>query len=276
VPDPLHQRIADDLRRKIESGELAPGTRLPSEPELAAQFDVGRNTVRSAVRSLTNRGLVQARRGQGTFVADKPEPFIITLSADVATGLGGGEGEAYHAEARAQGRQSTVGSPRVEITSADGRVAEDLKLPAGTALVTRHQERLIDGKPYSIQSSHYPMSLFERGAIKLTLASLILPGTVRYLEETLGFRQARYRDTISVRRPTESESAFFRPEDSDLLAVLEQRRVGFDDQGQPFRLAVSVFATNRNVFVAYAGPVPAQARLAGSLPAAGAEETTNA
>ncbi|BDZ51421.1 phosphonate metabolism transcriptional regulator PhnF [Frondihabitans sucicola] len=62
--------IADALRGDIVGGVVAPGSKLPSESELAARFDVHRHTVRQAVASLAADHLVVARRGSGTFVAE--------------------------------------------------------------------------------------------------------------------------------------------------------------------------------------------------------------
>jgi GntR family transcriptional regulator, phosphonate transport system regulatory protein len=62
--------IAEELRRDIVNGGQAPGTRLPSEGELAGRFGVHRNTVRQAVAALAAEHLVVSRRGSGTFVAD--------------------------------------------------------------------------------------------------------------------------------------------------------------------------------------------------------------
>jgi len=64
--------IMDVLVRRLEDlvlGELEPGAELPSEPELAAQFQVSRLTVREAVRSLQARGLVETRHGRRAVVA---------------------------------------------------------------------------------------------------------------------------------------------------------------------------------------------------------------
>ncbi|GAA4052393.1 phosphonate metabolism transcriptional regulator PhnF [Arthrobacter methylotrophus] len=61
--------IAEGLRRDILDGAAPSGSRLPSENELAARFGVHRNTVRQAVSALTAEGLVDSRRGSGTFVA---------------------------------------------------------------------------------------------------------------------------------------------------------------------------------------------------------------
>ena len=68
LAQPKYQQIADQLRAQIRGGALAPGQRLPSEPDLAAQFDASRNTVRLAIALLTNQGLVVSRQGLGTFV----------------------------------------------------------------------------------------------------------------------------------------------------------------------------------------------------------------
>lgn len=73
-----YQRLADDLRQAILSGEIAPGDRLPIEAELGEQYNVGRSTVREALRLLLSEGLVVTMRGVGggTFVVH-PEPEMI-------------------------------------------------------------------------------------------------------------------------------------------------------------------------------------------------------
>jgi GntR family transcriptional repressor for pyruvate dehydrogenase complex len=67
--DALYQRIADHVRELIESQELQPGERLPSERDLARLLGVSRVPIREAMRTLAAQGLVEIRRGQGRFVA---------------------------------------------------------------------------------------------------------------------------------------------------------------------------------------------------------------
>jgi GntR family transcriptional regulator len=260
VPDPLYQRIADDLRQKIESGALAPGSQLPTELDLRDQYRASRNTVRDAVGWLITRRLVQRKPGQGTFVVEQTEPFITTLSADPETGLGGGEGEAYVTEVRDQGREPSTTDPRVEILQASQAVGAELGIATGDTVVARQQLRYIDRAPYSLQTSYYPMSLVTDGAGRLIEAVAIQPGTVDYLREELGLHQAAYRDKITVRVPNAEESAFFRLPDSGRVSVFETFRTAFDTHGKPFRLTVSVFPTDRNQFVVIAGRVPTEAR----------------
>jgi GntR family transcriptional regulator len=71
-PMPLYQQLAEQLSREIASGSLTVGTRLPSEPELARRHGIGRPTVRQATELLVQRGLVERRRGSGTYVQDAP------------------------------------------------------------------------------------------------------------------------------------------------------------------------------------------------------------
>jgi GntR family transcriptional regulator len=257
---PLYRQIADDLQQRIESGALTPGQRLPTEPELRERYGASRNTVRDAVRWLTTRGLVRTRPGQGTFVVERAEPYITTLSADPDTGLGGGEGQAFQAEVVAQGRSPRASQPRVSVLQAADVVADQLQVAAGSSVVSRHQERFIDGAPFSLQTSYYPMALVHAGATRLIEATSIHPGTGAYLEDVLGLRQARYSDLITVRTPTVSETLFFELPDSGRVSVFETFRTAFDAEDKPFRLTVSVFAADRNEFAVFSGVVPAQAR----------------
>jgi GntR family transcriptional regulator len=71
-PLPLYQQLAELLSRQIGSGALSPGARLPSEPELAERHGIGRPTVRQATELLVQRGLIERRRGSGTFVRSAP------------------------------------------------------------------------------------------------------------------------------------------------------------------------------------------------------------
>lgn len=65
---PLPQIIADKIIDLIESKELLPGEKLPSEQELMKELNVGRGTIREAIKSLVSRNIVEIRRGVGTFV----------------------------------------------------------------------------------------------------------------------------------------------------------------------------------------------------------------
>lgn len=66
----LVQRVINRIVDAIVSGEYKPGDRLPTEIELASTFQVSRNTVREAIRTLISYGVVEIRRPEGTFVSE--------------------------------------------------------------------------------------------------------------------------------------------------------------------------------------------------------------
>ncbi len=69
-----YMRVANDIAARIKSGELEPGTRLLSEPDLAAYYEVAYHTIRGAMRVLRERGLIETIHGRGTFVCDPLPP----------------------------------------------------------------------------------------------------------------------------------------------------------------------------------------------------------
>jgi GntR family transcriptional regulator len=263
MPDPRYRQIAEDLRLKIESGELSHGDQLPTELELRERYDASRNTVREAVKWLTTRGLIQSRPGQGTFVAEKIDPFVTNLTVDPATGRDD-EGPVYLAEATAALRKPVLSVPRVGIQQASGVIASELGLAEGSSVVSRSQRRYIEETPWSLQTSFYPMTLVERGALKLIQAVNIKEGTVAYLATALGLRQAGYRDKIMVRAPDSIDAAFFMMPDDGRVAVFEVLRTAFDDQGRPFRVTVSVYPADRNQFAVSVGSVPSDVVVPGT------------
>lgn len=142
-PIPLARRnfeaVAEQLRLQIASGRLAPGQKLPSEPELARQFNVGRSAVREALKTLELAGLLTVRRGYsgGTFVATaaaEPSPLIRPLALPPS--------EAARAELRearetvepriaALAARAAGGEAGTQLELAAQAEAAQLELPAG-------------------------------------------------------------------------------------------------------------------------------------------------
>ena len=128
---PMYRYIADDLRAQIAEGQLAPNKKLPTEGELSDQYKASRNTVREAIRRLTDEGLLESRPGQGTFVARRVDPFVTVLTADPKTGFGGGDNAAYLSEVRSNHREPINSVPRVEVVTVSPEVAVLLDIPTG-------------------------------------------------------------------------------------------------------------------------------------------------
>ena len=257
MADPMYRQIAEDLRRQIEDGELAPGQQLRTELELREKYNASRNTIRDAIKWLITRGLVETRPRQGTFVVQRISSFVTTLTGDPQT-ASGGEGATYVQEVSARLRRPQDSPPRVEIQEAGVYLAPELQLEVWSTAVSRHQQRFIDGTPWSLQTSFYPMSLVEAGAARLLQAGDITEGTVAYLRNELGISQAGYRDLVAVRAPGTTEAEFFRLPADGRISVIETRRTAFGENGSPYRLTVTVYPADRNRFAINVGTVPAE------------------
>ena len=127
APRPRFGQIAEVLRDRIGRGVYAPGSPLPSEPELAGEFGVSRVTVNRAVGLLRSEGLVRVLRGRGVFVRDVP---VITRNAtrrfhERDRGRG-----AYDVEMREVGLEP-MHEVQVERVAATDRAAELLGVRAG-------------------------------------------------------------------------------------------------------------------------------------------------
>jgi len=250
---PMYRQISDDLRAQIESGELGPGRQLPTEIELMEQYDASKNTVRDAIKLLTARGLVEPRPGQGTFVVERINPFVSTLSSDSRSG---DEGVYYIAEVQGSGRKPGISDPRVEVQLANAVIANALHVEEGAQVVSRHQQRYIDDIPWSLQTSFYPITFVQRGAFRLLEAAAIDGGAVSYLAEALGIKQVGYQDSIAFRTPDEIENLFFKLPGDGQTPVFEIFRVGFGSDGSRVGLTITVYPADRNRFIINAGSIP--------------------
>jgi GntR family transcriptional regulator len=258
MANPMYRQIAEDLRELIESGELQPGQQLRTELELRDHYNASRNTVRDAIKWLTNLGLVETKPGQGTFVTQKIDPFVTTLTGDASTGQD--ERPSYLSEVSEENRKPSFSPVRVEIQQAQEAMASALGIPEDDEVISRHEQRFIDGTPWSMQTSFYPMEFVDRGADRLRSARNIDEGTVHYLTNKLHIRQVGYRDRITVRAPNSSEVDFFRLPPDGRVPIYEITRTAYDGNGQPMRVTVTVYPADRNQFIVDVGEVPKSTR----------------
>jgi GntR family transcriptional regulator len=132
-------------------------------------------------------------------------------------------------------------------------------VPEGTQVISRRQERFIDGTPWSLQTSFYPMTLVASGAHRLLDATNIPGGSVAYLRHALDIVQVGYRDSVVVRTPDQDESTFFKLPDDGRIPVISLMRTGYQasDAGPtPFRVMITVLPADRNQLVINSGDVP--------------------
>jgi GntR family transcriptional regulator len=277
VNDPRYQQIADELRQMIESGEARPGSMLPTETELRRRYDASRNTVRDAIKKLVTQGLVETHAGRGTFVREAVKPIVTILGRGPGVG---GETFSYRSELESQQHTAVNIGLQVEVQTAES--APELGLGSTFKVISRHQKRLIDGRPWSLQTTFYPWKLYDDGAKRLLDAQNIEPGAVQYLHGALGVTEVGWSDFITVRRPDRPEAEFFGVADDGRVPVIEVRRTGFKRSGDPLRLdplrlTVTIYAADRNKFRIDVGQVPEGSRdgaAANEAPENGARHAT--
>jgi GntR family transcriptional regulator len=143
----LYSRVETVLASEIADGALKVGDQLPTEDSLIARFEFSRITVRRAIQNLVSRGLVEIRRGKGTFVAaPKITQELTELSGFV---------EDMHAV----GRKPTARVLSREIVTADTTVASHLALTKGERVVRIRRVRLADGVPISFDETYLPLEI---------------------------------------------------------------------------------------------------------------------
>jgi GntR family transcriptional regulator len=255
---PRYQEIAEDLRRQIESGDLPRQSQIPTEIELQRTYGASRNTVRDAVKLLVAEGLLDTRGGrEGTWVTPAHVPFVTTLSTDPKTGLSGigEEGSTYPDLVRGQDqRNAGAAPPEVAVLVCPSQIAQRLRIEPEKSVVARRQQRFIDATMWSLQTSYYPMTWVQKGAIRLLEPQDIPEGAVEYLASAIGLAQKGYRDLVSARLPNDEEKELFGLTVN--RTVIEVFRSSFAEDGTPIRVTVTVYPADRNQIVYDIGDVP--------------------
>jgi GntR family transcriptional regulator len=147
---PLYAQVEAVLAAAIADGAFSPGMQLPSEDSLVERFSVSRTTIRTTIQNLSRRGLVEIRRGKGTFVT---QPKI----TQELTELSG-----FVEDMQAIGRTATARLLSQQLVEANQSVARQLGLPIGTTVVHIQRVRLADGIPICFDESYLPRELGEK------------------------------------------------------------------------------------------------------------------
>ena len=146
-PAPLAVQIARLLRRRLQQSGAKDG-RLPSEPELAEQFEVSRGTIRQALVILEREGIVFRRQGSGTFVNE----YVLRIEARAETAYEFGD----------LLRRSGF-TPTIQVVEAREEVHDELvellEIPPGTPCLTIRKLFLADGEPAIYNTDIIPKTL---------------------------------------------------------------------------------------------------------------------
>src|SRR5579863_6249962 len=127
-PVPLYAQLESMLAAEIAAGTLPPGSWLPNEEDLVKRYAVSRTTVRQTIQNLIRRGLVEIRRGKGTFVL---QPKI----TQELTQLSG-----FVEDMQSLGRNASARLLDKQTVPASDSVARQLSIAAGTPVVRIQRE----------------------------------------------------------------------------------------------------------------------------------------
>lgn len=226
LPLPIYVQIVDHIREAIESRTLKPGDALPSERELAQHYGVSRMTVRQALDQLADEGLLERRRGAGTFVAEARKIEhgleLTSFTEDMAR------------------RGFTASSQILEFgqVPAPGDIARRLDEAPSFPVWRVRRLRLADGEPMAVETTHLSTRLVP------ALPPEALSGSLyQFLQERYGLHPFEAEQSY--------EASLARAGDADLLGirvgapVLFVTRTTMDVRLRPFECVRSVYRADR-------------------------------
>lgn len=225
-PRARYEQIADHLRALVASG--GPGDRLPSEAELCAEFGVSRMTARQAVQVVAHDGLVDRRRGAGTFIRSRPVP------RDLGSPL------SFTGSMRERGMTSSSQT----LTSGETDLSEDeataLGVPVGAGGFVLERLRLAEGTPMAI----------ERAVMTRDLASALgegfQEGSLHDAFRAIGRNPTEAHAEVQARRATKRERELLGLPTSGI--VVTETRTIFDQDGAALEWTETRYAASRYRF----------------------------
>ena len=224
---PLYRQIEADLRERIRGGGLRPGAQVPPEPELMAEYGVSRATVRQALVGLVAEGLLEIRRGLGTYVTARRFEHTI-----------GG----FYSFSREIERHGLLPGTRVldlRTQPAADDAAEALGLLPGTPVVALRRLRLAGPDPLVVETSHLPAARFP-GLERVDFSNVRLYDT---LLNGYGCRPTRARETFEPVLLTADEAALLGQRRGE--PALRVERIAFDQDDVPIEFCRSTVRGDR-------------------------------
>lgn len=138
-----YEKVAQDIQKRIENHEFDNNYKLPTEDSLIDYYDVSRNTIRSALKLLSSKGLIYSRRGSGFFIRKPKNPECISI-----TGTNG----LFHDFPNSEFETKVIS---VELIEADADLAEAMLCEVGTLIYECKRIRIVDHQKYALEISYY-------------------------------------------------------------------------------------------------------------------------
>lgn len=225
---PKYEELREALISTIRH-ELTPHAPLPSERELMRAYGMSRDTVRTAIGGLIDEGLAYRIQGSGTYVA---ETIKVSKSLRLSS---------FSEDMRDRGlRPSTKVLEAVEVP-ADARIARDLGISPGEAVILIHRVRLADGQPMALERTYLPSSRVP-GLLEHDIAGSLYD----VLESVYSIRLQRALQQIRGTVLRVDEAALLEvPAHSPALHV---SRLSVDRWGAPVESSETIYRADRYTF----------------------------
>src|SRR5699024_6685143 len=225
---PAYQRIADDIRRRIATGELATGDRLHTASEIAKQWNVSGAVVTQALGVLKTEGLLASAPARGTYVL--PQRKLLTW---VLSDFENQRADTYSADAWALAIQNQDMEPSSTVTERRVQASTDitnwLEIDAGETVIARDRVRYADGQPYMLSTSYFPKWV-AAGTRLEEPGDQSAPGG---LLTEVNHPQVRARDIITAPAASGDQvRSLYLPQGSRVWSIV---RIGYGADGRPVR-----------------------------------------
>jgi GntR family transcriptional regulator len=214
--NPLYKQISAGIRADIEDGTYPIDSKIPSEEELCALYDVSRITVRKALEELAEEGLLVRRQGKGTFVS------VPQVDVDVKPIT------SFHDACRAVGKvpSTKVLSARTVKPSKEDML--ELNAPADARVVEIDRVRYADGEPVILERNHFP-------SVYSYLLESDLSGSLYNLLRAYGIEPSKASHDVSLISADENKSTLLCVEVGSPLLFLYE--VIYDQKGRPLHIS---------------------------------------
>ncbi|MET9366611.1 GntR family transcriptional regulator [Streptomyces griseoflavus] len=226
-PVPLYFQLSQQLESAIERGVLTPGTLLGNEIELAARLGLSRPTVRQAIQSLVDKGLLVRRRGVGTQVVHSQVKRPLELSS-------------LYDDLEAAGQRPATRVLVNTVVTASAEVAAALAVAEDSEVHRLERLRLTHGEPMAYLCNYLPSGLLD-----LDTGQLEATGLYR-LMRAAGITLHSARQTIGARAATAAEAE--RLGERTGAPLLTMQRVTFDDTGRAVEFGTHTYRPDRYSF----------------------------
>ncbi|WP_346776449.1 GntR family transcriptional regulator [Streptomyces sp. HNM0574] len=226
-PVPLYFQLSQQLEAAIERGGLAPGSLLGNEIDLAGRLGLSRPTVRQAIQSLVDKGLLVRRRGIGTQVVHSRVRRPLELSS-------------LYDDLEAAGQRPATRLLAHRTEEAAGEAAAALGVPEATPVLRVERLRLTHGEPMAYLRNHLPPERVAPSPEELETTGLYR------LMRGAGITLHSARQSVGARAATAEEAELLGEEEGAPLLTME--RTTYDDTGRAVEYAAHLYRASRYSF----------------------------